>query len=145
MLNLANVLELIDDRLDERSLAEQQPVGEMEELMAHVRAQFGDETESMGDQEALSKGSRDVAFVAKEASEETPHQTRRRTPVVGVAGSKAQREQLAAVSDDQMPLEPIEPAHRRLAAPGVDPKDAVLRDPRWMADRQRRGVDAADP
>jgi hypothetical protein len=108
------------------------------------RAQLGDETESMGDQEALGKGSRDGALVAKEASEEPPQQTRHRTPVGGVAGSEADGEQLATVIDHQMQLEPREPAHRRLAAPGVAGKDAVLRDPRRMANAERGGVDEAD-
>ena len=40
MFDLANVLELINDRLDERALAQQEPVGELvgelDELVAHI-------------------------------------------------------------------------------------------------------------
>jgi hypothetical protein len=99
----------------------------------------------LGDQEALGKGSTDVALVAKEASEEATDQAGNWSPIVGVAGSEAQREQLAAVVDDQMELEAVEPPDRRLAAPGIDPKDAVLRDAGRMADGERGGVDEADP
>ena len=45
VLDLADVLELIEDRLDERAFAQQEPVGELEELIAHVLAQFGDEAQ----------------------------------------------------------------------------------------------------
>jgi hypothetical protein len=43
-----------------------------------------------------------------------------------------------------MEFEAVEPAHRGLATPGVDPKDAVLLDPGGMTDGQRGGVDEAD-
>ena len=46
MLNLADVLQLVNDGLDERPLAEQEPVGELEELRAHILAQFGDEAQA---------------------------------------------------------------------------------------------------
>ena len=49
VFNLRDVLELINDRLDEGALAEQQPVGEVHESIAHVLAQFGDQVESVGD------------------------------------------------------------------------------------------------
>ena len=49
VLNLRDVLELINDGLDEGALAEQQPVGEVHESIAHVLAQFGDQVESVGD------------------------------------------------------------------------------------------------
>jgi hypothetical protein len=34
---------LIEDGLNERALAEQEPVGEVKELVAHILAQLGDE------------------------------------------------------------------------------------------------------
>src|SRR4029077_15789608 len=100
MFDLADVLELINDRLDERALAQQQPVGELKELVAHVLAQFGDEAQSLGEQEALGERRGDIALVAKEASEKATCQARHWTPVVGVARSETEREQLATVVDD---------------------------------------------
>jgi hypothetical protein len=42
VLNLAHILELIDDRLDECAFAQERLVGEGYEDVAHVLAQFGD-------------------------------------------------------------------------------------------------------
>lgn len=38
MLDLANVLELIDDCLDDRALAQEQLVGDGQQAVVHVRA-----------------------------------------------------------------------------------------------------------
>lgn len=127
VLDLRNVLELIDNRLDERPLAQQEPIGECEELLAHVLAQFRDEPQSVGDQEALSERGGDVALIAKEASKELTDEAWNGLAIVGIARSEAQRQQLASIVDHQMQFEAIEPPHRRLAATRVNSKDAVLR------------------
>lgn len=115
VLDLANVLELVEDRLDERPLAQQEPVGELEELVAHVLAQFGDEAQSVGEQEAFGERRGDIALVAKELAEElaeeTPRQAGHWPSVVGIAGSETEREQLAAIIDDQMQFEAVKPPH----------------------------------
>src|SRR5262245_31438630 len=68
VLDLADMLELIDDALDEGALAQQEPVGELEEPTAHVRAQLGDEARSLREEEPLSERRGDVAYITKEAS-----------------------------------------------------------------------------
>src|SRR5262245_44972609 len=128
VLDLRNVLELIDNRLDERPLAQQEPIGEFEELLAHILAQFGDEPQSLPEEEALSERRGDVALVAKEASKESTDEAWNGLAIVGIARSEAQCQQLAAIVDHQMEFEAIEPPHRRLAPPSVDGKDAVLLD-----------------
>ena len=110
VFDLADVLELIKDRLDERALAEQEPVGELEELLAHVFAQFGDEAQPLGEQEALGERRRDLTFVAKEFAEDAPCQAGHRASVVSIAGSEAKREQFATIIDHEMEFEAIEPA-----------------------------------
>src|SRR5262249_45915982 len=67
------------------------------------------------------------------------------SPIIHVARSEAEGEQLTTIIDHQMQLEAVEPAHRGLATSGVDAEDAVLRDPGGMADGERGGVDEADP
>src|SRR5262245_254532 len=84
VLDLADVLELVEDGLDERTFAQQEPVGEVEELIAHVLAQFGDEPQPVAQEQSLSQRSRDIARVAKETSEEALRETWYRTTVVGV-------------------------------------------------------------
>ena len=145
VLDLADILELIDDGLDERAFAQEQLVGEIHEHIAHILAQLGDEPEALRKEELLGEWRGDVALVAKKASEEPTDQVGNWPPIVGVAGREAQREQVATVVDHQMEFAAIEPSHRGLAAPCVHAEDPVLRDPRGMADAERGGVDEADP
>src|SRR5262245_38071009 len=88
MFDLANVLALIHDRLDERPLAQQEAVGEMEELIAPILAPFGAEPQSVGEQEALGERRGERALVAQEASEQATDQAGNWTPVVGGARSE---------------------------------------------------------
>lgn len=53
VLDLADVLELIIDTLDNCPFAQQQLVGEMQEDVAHIPSQFGDELSTVGDQQVL--------------------------------------------------------------------------------------------
>lgn len=48
--DLADVLELVVDRLDERTFAEQKLVRQGQETIGHVLAQFGDELQTLGQQ-----------------------------------------------------------------------------------------------
>src|SRR5215472_15388869 len=105
MLDLADVLELVHDRLNERPLAEQEPIGEREELLPHVLAQLGDEAQSLIEEEVLGQRRGNVALVAKELAKEPTHQARHRTTIVGVARREAKREQLATIIDDQVEFE----------------------------------------
>ena len=73
-----------------------------EELVAHVLAQFGDEPQPLGEEEALGERRGDVALVAKEAAKEPAHQAGNRLAVVDVARGEAEGQQLATVVDDQM-------------------------------------------
>jgi len=143
VLNLADILELVDDSLDEGTFAQKQAICQGQKNMAHVLAQFGDEAQSLGDQELLGEGLRDVAFIAEEATEKPVNQAMHRTTVVGVARSEAEGQQLGAIVDDEVELEPVEPPDRRLAAACVDTKDPVLLDACRMADGEGGGVDEA--
>jgi hypothetical protein len=84
VLDLADVLELVNNRLDERPLAQQEPIGELEELLAHVLAQFGDEAQSVGEEEALGERRRDGALSPKRRpnSRRTKRGTGRRSSVL---------------------------------------------------------------
>jgi hypothetical protein len=86
VLNLADILELVDDSLDEGTFAQKQAICQGQKNMAHVLAQFGDEAQSLGDQELLGEGLRDVVFIAEEATEKPVNQAMHRTTVVGVPG-----------------------------------------------------------
>jgi hypothetical protein len=85
------------------------------------------------------------ALVPKQLTEETPDQTRHGPAIVDIAGSQAERKQLAPIIDHQMKLEPIKPADRGFALTGIHSKDAMLPNARCAADGQGGGVDEADP
>jgi hypothetical protein len=144
VLDLADVLELVVDGLDERALAQGEPVGEIHQDIAHVLAQFRDEADTAVEEEALGEGLGDVALVTKEFAKEATDQAGHGTPVVGIAWGEAESEHLPAVVDDEMELEPVEPAHGGLATPRIDAKDAMLLDARVVADHQGGRVDEAD-
>jgi len=120
---LADVLEVIVDRLDERALAQQELVRERQQAVAHVLAQAGDELDALVDQEPLGERLWNVALVPKELAKgpfDALKQRRDGLAVVDVAAREAEGEQLAALVDDEVELEAVEPAERGLAARGVE-------------------------
>lgn len=139
----ADVLELVVDALDDRSLAQQQRLGEGEQAVAQVLAQLGDEANATLNQELFGEQLGDVAAVAEKAAEDAPDQARHRAAVVAMAGRQAAGQQLAAVVDDQVQLAAGAPAHRGLAPARIGPEDLVLRDPGVTAGDERGGVHEA--
>jgi len=116
----------------QRALTQQESVGEVQELVAHVLALFGDEAQFVGDQEALGERRGDIALVPKEVSEEAAHLAGRGAAVVGGARGEAQREQIAAIVDHQMALKP------QNQPTDVLPRRASTRKTRWCAIRAGR-------
>lgn len=143
MLDLADVLELVVDRLDERPLAQEQLVAQVHEDVAHVLAPLGDEPHSVLEEELFGQWLGDVALVADELAEQPPDEARDRLAVVHVTGRQAEGEQFAALVDDQMELEAVEPADRGLTPTRVHRKDAVLVNAGVVADGQSGGVHKA--
>src|SRR5262249_46767622 len=143
-LDLTDVLELVNDRLDERALAQKQLVRGTQEVMAHVLAQLGDQSEALLEGEALGEGLRNVALVGKELPKEPMDKAGNRFAVVEIARDEAEGQPLATVIHHQMQFEAVEPAHRGLAAVGIDTKDAMCLDALGATDGQRGEVDEAD-
>ena len=110
----------------------------------HLLPQLGDEVQPLGDQELPSQGLGEIAFVPKELAHQTFRELRNRMPIIDIARSQAECQDLALIIDDQVQLKAEEPAHRGLAACGTSGKDAVLVNARIAADRERGGVDEAD-
>lgn len=145
MFDLADVLEFINDARDESTLAQEQFGAIRQDLCAHVLTACSDEDEALGEQELLGQRGGEVATVAKQLAEEAADEPGNRSAIIDVARRQAQGQQLAAIIDDQVELEPIEPVHRGLAATRIHPEDAMLGDARIVADRERGGIDEADP
>jgi hypothetical protein len=136
VLDLADIRELIEAGRDQGAFAQQEPVGELEELLAPILAEGGDEAPPLREEQALSEGYPDVAFVAQEPTQETMDQVWPWAPLVGVAGSAAKGTERATVVDDQMERETIAPPHRGLAAASSEAKDTLLLHARWVTYRK---------
>jgi hypothetical protein len=106
--------------------------------------QFGDEVQSLGDQQLLGQRLREIALVAKELARQAFHEFGKRMPIIDVAWSEAKGQDLALVIDDQVQLEAIESADRGLATCGSSLKDPMLMDASVVADGKRGGVDKAN-
>lgn len=140
MFDLANVLELIIDRLDQRAFARQQFVDQRYQLVLHVLFQFGDQLDTLF-VEQLEQYLRDVAPIPENFAEGPLTQSLNRLAIIHVAGRDDHAEQFASVIDDQMNFEAIEPTNARLATFGDPAKDLVGVDSTVVADGDTRCVD----
>ena len=136
VFNLGDILELVNDGLDDETLAYQQLVLEKDESISHVFANRGDQLQSLREElfeESLGK----IATVANQLAPQRFGHLWDRLAVIGVGGRELNRQQFTLVVDDQMELETIEPSQAALAARGHPGKDPVTTDALIVADRQR--------
>jgi len=127
VFDLGNVFQLVVDGFDDRPLPQQHFVGQGHEAVLHVLAHRGDEFNAMF-KELLEELLRDIAFVAKEFTEQVTHETRHRLAVIDIAGREMKGQEFAAIIDDQVQFEAIEPAHRRFAPLRQPVEHLVTRD-----------------
>src|SRR5947209_13934778 len=100
----------------------------MHELVLHVFAQPGDELESLF-KEQLREGSGNIAAISKQLAAQPFRQMGNWRPIIDVAWSQITSQQIASIIDRQVQFTPKEPAHARLATPGIRRKDAMLSNP----------------
>ena len=129
--------------LDQRPLAQKQPVRQRQELVLHVLPELRDELQPLRLQER-AQGLADVALIAEELAPQVFDHSRHGAAVVHVAGRQVAAEHLTALADDEVELKAVEPAHRGLPPPRRVPKDFVPRDAQVVADRESRGVHERD-
>src|SRR5690349_19181986 len=98
MLNLRNILELVNNGLNDRSLAQQQFVRQGHEMILHVLAQSGDEMEPLF-KEQLRQGSGNVAAISKELPAQSFHHLGNRSPIIHIARSQTTSQELASIID----------------------------------------------
>jgi hypothetical protein len=143
VFDLTDILELVMNRLDERPLAEQELVGQGEQSVLHVRAELRNQVQAVLDQERFGERRRDGALVPEQLPKEATDQAGQRTPVIQIARAQAEGEHFSTVVDHEVQFAAREPAHRRLAAAGVDAEDPMLADARRVTDGARGGVNEA--
>lgn len=73
VFDLGDVLELVHNRLHQRSLAQQELIEQRHKPVGHVAAEFGDQVQILIKQR-LAERLREVAFVAKEFAPQFLHQ-----------------------------------------------------------------------
>ena len=142
-LDLGDVLQLVVDRLDQRPLAQEQFVGQGQELVLHILPKLGDEPQFLRFEQRRQR-SADIALVTEEPAPQLSDQVRHGPPVIDVARRQVAAQKFAAVVDDQVEFEAVEPAHARLPALGRAAEDFMLRDAQVVADGQRGGVHEGD-
>jgi hypothetical protein len=124
VLDLRDILELIDNRLDNRPFTQQEFIRKVHELIFHVFAQPGDELESLL-KEQLCEGSGNVAAIPEQLPAQVFHHLRNWCPVIDVAWGQTTSQQIPSIIDRQVQFKPKKPAHARLATSGIHCKDAV--------------------
>ncbi len=104
MLNLANVLQLVVDGLNDRSFSQQDFVDELDETLLHVLAGFGHQLQS-AIVELLEQLLTDVTSVAEELTQSALSHFWHRLAVVGVCGRELKCQQFATRVDNQVQFE----------------------------------------
>ncbi len=104
VLDLADVLELIGDGLDDRSFAQEDLVRPGDQALVHVLAQLRDELEPLGHEELLRQRLGDVPPIAKQLAEQPLDQLGHGLAVIDVTRRQAERQQFAAVVDHPVQL-----------------------------------------
>jgi hypothetical protein len=69
MFNLRDVFELIGDGPGVGTFAQQEPVGPVQKTVVHLFAQFGDELETLSDQQLLGEWLREIALRPKQLAD----------------------------------------------------------------------------
>jgi hypothetical protein len=144
VLDLADVLQLVIDGLDQRSLPQEQFIPEAHHAILHVLADFRQELEPLG-QEGIVECLGNIAAIAKELAEEPVHEARDGLPVVAMAWRQLKGEEVSFIVHDEMQFEAIELTHRGLAAGRKALKDLVRRNAMIVTHGQRRRVDKGNP
>ena len=143
VFNLRDVFELVNDRLDNSTLSQQEFVAQKHQLVLHVGFEPCDQFNTLRPQ-LVVQGFGDVAFVAKELAPQPFDQSRHGLAVIDIAGRDPDCQQFTAVIDDEMQLDTKEPAHRCLPARCPAIKDLVTVNPSIVTDGERGGIDKGD-
>src|SRR5262249_35935180 len=98
VLDLADVLQLVIDGLDQRSLPQEQCVPEAHRAILPVLADFRQELEPL-DKEGIVECLGNRAAIAKELAEEPVHEARDWPPVVNMVWRQPKREEVSFIVD----------------------------------------------
>ena len=143
--SLSDVFELIVDGPGDGPLAQQELIREGEQPIVHLFTQLDDEAKSLGDQQLLRQRLREITLLTIEAPKEPAGEFRNRAPIIDIAGSQTEGQQVALGISDQVQQTALEPADRSLPVCSTPLKDAVLMDASVVTDGKGNGVAEALP
>lgn len=143
MLNLGDVIQLVVNRLQDRTVTQQQLIGQIHQPVLHVRFEMGNELNALLPQ-LLKQGLRQVALVPEQLAKHAFDHSRNRFAIIGIARRQAAGDDLSPIIDDQMQLEAEKPIHR-VPTPGSQAiKDRMLANAAVVAHRQWGRVNETD-
>lgn len=145
MLNLCHVLQFVVDGLNQRSFAQENLVCDGHDLSLHIVLQLGNQLNAVHE-EPEEEFLVDVSLVSDQFSEDLFDErfVAERLPVVDIAGSDHEVQQVTLLITDEVELESIEPSHRALPPLGKSPEDLVEVDALVPAYSQVGTVDETD-
>ena len=117
MFDLRDILQLVIDGLDDGAATEQQLVGERHEPVRHILANSRNEFQATleeGEKELV----RQIALVGEELTKQGLGKARDGLAVIDIPWREVKGQDFAAVIDNEVQFETIEPTHRRFATLG---------------------------
>lgn len=112
MLNLRDVLKLVNNRFNNRTLTRQQLVCQPHQLIFQVALGFSKEGNAKVLKQLLCQLFGDIASVGKDLTKALFEQLANRLAIIGIPGCQGEIEQLAMFVDNHMELEAKEPINR---------------------------------
>ena len=143
VFQLANVLELVIDGLDQGALAEQNFIQEGEQARLHLFFEFGDELHSLGP-ELREEGLGDGAPIPHQFAEHPAGQLRYGFAIIDVAWSEHNGQQVPTVATHQMDFAAVEPARAGDPALGYILENLVRFNAQVVTDFQWCGVNEGE-
>ena len=137
MLNLRDILELVDDTFDHSPSAQESLVNHAHQPVLHIAAQLGDQHQVMVSQQLFEQGLRQIAAIPEQFAKQSLDEDGYGNPVVDIAWGEVNAQQFAAIIDDQVQFEAVEPAHGGLAPVCQTSEYLVLLDTPVVTNRQR--------
>lgn len=133
VLNLAHILELVNDRLRYRTLTEQKAIHIAHQARLHPLTALGDQLHALC-KEKFKQGLGDVALVPIDLAKEATQQLRHGLAIIDVSRRESHAQNLTLIVEDEVELEAKEPSSAALASLCLALEDLVLMDSSIVAD-----------
>ena len=141
VLNLRDVFELVNNRLDNGAFSQQNLVEDRHEFVFHVRFDPNDELKVEIAQEFFKKWLRNVASVTNQFAQQAANQFRNWLSVIHISGCEHHIQDFATIIDNQMQFEAEKPTGGGFPALCQTFKNAMLSNATVVTNIQSGGID----